>query len=151
MELNHIPPDQLYILHTSLGPKHEMFMIPTPSLHSQPPNRGVIIKKEKPDYTNFLFQDSQDPYEDFTQIPSPSPYELGSSSSPYPPFSSQPEHYPQPVPPSPLDIPLVKGQYYPWPCVPGCSHLERNFKKDKNHDCDPDETKSSSKDGTMSL
>ena len=58
MELNHIPPDQPQILHTSLRPKHEMFMIPTPSLHSQPPNRGIIIKEEKLDYTDFLFQDS---------------------------------------------------------------------------------------------
>ncbi|KAH9668365.1 hypothetical protein KPL70_021385 [Citrus sinensis] len=91
MELNHIPPDQPDILHTSLGLKHEMFIIPTPSLHSQPPNHGIIIKEEKPDYTDFLFQDSQDPYEDFTPVPSPSPYELGSSSSPYPPFSSQPD------------------------------------------------------------
>lgn len=79
-----------------------MFMIPTPSLHSQPPNRGIIIKEEKPDYTNLLFQDSQDPYEDFTLVPSPSPYEFpGSSSFPYPPFSSQLEHFPQPAPPSP--------------------------------------------------
>ncbi|KAH9801842.1 hypothetical protein KPL71_001175 [Citrus sinensis] len=98
MELNYIPPDQPEILHTSLGPKHEMFMIPTSSLHSQPPNRRLIIKEEKPDYIDFLFQDSQDPYEDFTPVPSPSPYDFpnfpGSSSSQYPPFSSQPEHFP---------------------------------------------------------
>ena len=36
--LNHIPLDQPNILHTSLGSEHEMFMIPSPSLHSQPPN-----------------------------------------------------------------------------------------------------------------
>ena len=86
-------------------------MIPTPSLHSQPTNREIIIKEEKPYYTDFLFQDSQDSYEDFTLLPSLSPYELGSSSSPYPPFSSQPdkpEHYPQPLPTSPPDIPLEK-------------------------------------------
>ena len=81
MELNHIPPDQPEILHTSLGPKYEMFMIPTPSLHSQPLNLGIIIKEEKPDYTDFLFQDSQDPYEDFTPVPSPSPYEFPRSFS----------------------------------------------------------------------
>jgi len=156
MELNHIPPDQPDILQSSLGPKHEMFMIPTPSLHSQPPNRGIIIKEEKPDYIDFLFQDSQDPYEDFTPVPSPSPYEFpGSSSSPYPPFSSQPnqpEHYHQPVPSSPQDIPLPKGQYCPWPCVPGCSHPKKIFKKDKDPDRDPDETNSSSsEDGSISL
>ncbi|KAK9232921.1 hypothetical protein WN943_023169 [Citrus x changshan-huyou] len=136
MKLNHIPPDQPEILHTSLGPKHEMFMILTSSLHSQPPNH------------------SQDPYEDFTPVPSPSPYKLGSSSSPYPPFSSQPnqpEHYPQLVPSSPQDIPLPKGQYCPWPCVPGCSHRERIFKKDKDPDRDPDESESSSEDGSISL
>lgn len=90
MELNHIPPDQPDIRHTSLGPKHEMFMIATPSLHSQPLSQGIIIKEEKPYYTDFLFQDSQDPYEDFTP---------GSSSSPYLPFSSQPDHFLQPAPP----------------------------------------------------
>ncbi|KAH9763309.1 hypothetical protein KPL70_001121 [Citrus sinensis] len=98
MELNYIPPDQPEILHTSLGPKHEMFIIPTSSLHSQPPKRRLIIKEEKSDYIDFLFQDSQDPYEDFTPVPSPSPYDFpnfpGSSSSQYPPFSSQPEHFP---------------------------------------------------------
>ena len=125
MELNHIPSDQPEILHTSLGTKHKMFMIPTLSLHSQPPNHGIIIKEEKPNYTDFLFKDSQDPYLDFTPVPSPSPYELGSSSFPYPPFSShpnKPEHYPQPLPSSPPDIPLAKGQYYLWPCAPRCSH-----------------------------
>ncbi|KAK9204779.1 hypothetical protein WN943_015043 [Citrus x changshan-huyou] len=147
MEVNHIPPDQLEILHTSLGPKHEMFMIPTSSLHSQPPNRGIIIKEEKPDYTDFLFQDSQDLYEDFTPVPSPSPYELyGSSSSPYPPFSTQPEHFPQPTPLSP------KARDCPWPCVPGCSYLEKIFKKDKDPDRDPDKTNSSSsEDASISL
>ncbi|KAH9792603.1 hypothetical protein KPL71_004191 [Citrus sinensis] len=147
MELNHIPPDQLDILHPSLGPKHEMFMIPTPSLHSQPPNRGIIIKEEKPNYTDFLFQDSQDPYEDFTPIPSPSPYELyGSSSSPYPPFSTQPEHYPQPTPLS------LKTRDCPWPCVPGCSHPEKIFKKDRDPDRDLNETdSSSSEDASISL
>ncbi|KAH9716953.1 hypothetical protein KPL71_021645 [Citrus sinensis] len=87
-----------------------------------------------------------DPYEDFTPVPSPSPYELGSSSSPYPPFSSQPdqpEHYSQLVPSSPQDIPLPKGQYCPWPCVPGCSHPERIFKKDKDPDQCPKNPKRS--------
>ncbi|KAK9192873.1 hypothetical protein WN944_003566 [Citrus x changshan-huyou] len=147
MELNHIPLDQSDILYTSLRPNHEMFMIPTPSLHSQPHNRGIIIKEEKPDYTNFLFQDSQDPYEDFTPVPSPSPYKFpGSSSSPYPPFSSQPDHFPQPAPPSP------KSQYCPWTCVPGCSHPEKIFKKNKDPNRDPDETgSSSSEDASISL
>ncbi|KAK9180786.1 hypothetical protein WN944_023921 [Citrus x changshan-huyou] len=146
MELNHIPPDQPEILHTSLGPKHEMFMIPTPSLHSQPPNRGIIIKEEKPDYIDFLFQDSQDPYEDFTPVPSPSPYDfLGSSSSQYPSFSTQPEHFPQQTPLS------QKARDCLWPCVPGCSHPERILKKDKDPDRDPDETESSYEDGTISL
>ena len=149
IELNHIPPDQAEILHTSLRPTHEMFMILTPSLHSQPPNRGLIIKEKKPDYTDFLFQDSQDPYEDFTPVPSPLPYDFpnfpGSSSSQYPPFSSQPEPFPQPAPLSP------RARDCPWPCVPGCSHLERIFKKDKDPNRDPDETESSSEDGTISL
>ncbi|KAH9668353.1 hypothetical protein KPL70_021379 [Citrus sinensis] len=108
----------------------------------------------RPHIAQELLHFPKNPYEDFTPVPSPSPYELGSSFSPYPPFSSQPnqpEHYPQPVPSSPQDIPLPKGKYCPWPCVPGCSHPERILKKDKDPDCDPDETESSSKDGTIAL
>ncbi|KAH9649328.1 hypothetical protein KPL70_025939 [Citrus sinensis] len=147
MELNHIPLDQPDILHTFLGPKLEMFMIPTPSLHSQPPNHGIIIKEEKPDHTDFLFQDSQDPYEDFTPVPSPSPYELyGSSSSPYPSFSTQLEHFPQPTPLSPNTRDCL------WPCVLGCSHPEKIFKKDKDPNRDPNKTdSSSSEDASISL
>ena len=123
-----------------------MFMIPTPSLHSQPPNHGIIIKEEKPDYTEFLFQDSQDSYEDFTLVPSPSLYDFpGSSSSQYLLFSTQPEHFPKQTPLSP------KAQDCPWPCVPGCSRPERILKKDKDPDRDPDETESSSEDGTIYL
>ncbi|KAK9195465.1 hypothetical protein WN943_003586 [Citrus x changshan-huyou] len=91
--------------------------------------------------------DSQDPYEDFTPVPSPSPYELyGSSSSPYLPFSTQPEHFPQATPLS------LKARDCLWPCVPGCSHLEKIFKKDKDPSRDPDETDSSaSEDASISL
>ena len=60
-------------------------------------------------------------------------------------------HFPQLVPSSPQDIPLPKGQYCPWPCVPGCSHPERILKKNKDPDRDPDETESSYEDGTISL
>ncbi|KAH9780622.1 hypothetical protein KPL71_008144 [Citrus sinensis] len=71
-QLNHQPPPLKDIFHTSLGPQHDLLMIPTPSVISKPKSTGIIIKEEKPDYTDFLFQDSQDPWEAFlTQPKSP--------------------------------------------------------------------------------
>ncbi|KAH9769414.1 hypothetical protein KPL71_011989 [Citrus sinensis] len=88
-QLNHQPPPLKDIFHTSLGPQHDLLMIPTPSAISKPKSTGIIIKEEKPDYTDFLFQDSQDPWEDFLplsqhlqQFPQPSMNEPGSSSQP---------------------------------------------------------------------
>ncbi|KAH9698014.1 hypothetical protein KPL71_023837 [Citrus sinensis] len=85
-QLNHQPPPLKDIFHTSLGPQHDLLMIPTPSAISKPKSTGIIIKEEKPDYTDFLFQD---PWEDFLplsqqlqQFPQPSMNELGSSSQP---------------------------------------------------------------------
>ncbi|KAH9697764.1 hypothetical protein KPL71_023747 [Citrus sinensis] len=91
-QLNHQPPPLKDISHTSLGPQHDLLMIPTPSAISKPKSIGIIIKEERPDYTDFLYQDSQDPWEDFLplsqhlhQFPQPTmdepgPSEPGSSS-----------------------------------------------------------------------
>ena len=46
---------ELYISHTSLGPQHDIIMIPTPSAISKPKSTGIIIKEEKPDFTDFLY------------------------------------------------------------------------------------------------
>ncbi|KAH9668412.1 hypothetical protein KPL70_021409 [Citrus sinensis] len=88
-QLNHQPPPLKDIFHTSLGPQHDLLMIPTPSAISKPKSTGIIIKEERPDYTDFLYQDSQDPWEDFLplsqhlkQFPQPSMNEPGSSSQP---------------------------------------------------------------------
>ncbi|KAH9716985.1 hypothetical protein KPL71_021660 [Citrus sinensis] len=61
-------------------------MIPTPSAISKPKSTGIIIKEEKPDYTDFLFQDSQDPWDAFLplsqhlhQFPQPTMDEPGPS------------------------------------------------------------------------
>ena len=67
-QLNHQPPPLKDIFHTSLGPQHDLVMIPTPSAISKPKSTGIIIKEEKPDYIDFLFQDSQDPWEDFLPL-----------------------------------------------------------------------------------
>ncbi|KAH9769474.1 hypothetical protein KPL71_012014 [Citrus sinensis] len=67
-QLNHQPPPLKDIFHTSLGPQHDLLMIPTPFAISKPKSTGIIIKEEKPDYTDFLFQDSQDPWEDFLPL-----------------------------------------------------------------------------------
>ncbi|KAH9769375.1 hypothetical protein KPL71_011975 [Citrus sinensis] len=67
-QLNHQPPPLKDIFHTSLGPQHDLLMIPTPSAISKPKSTGIIIKEEKPDYTDLLFQDSQDPWEDFLPL-----------------------------------------------------------------------------------
>ncbi|KAH9724644.1 hypothetical protein KPL70_007561 [Citrus sinensis] len=88
-QLNHQTPPHKDIFHTSLGPQHDLIMIPTPSVISKPKSTGIIIKEEKPDYTDFLYQDSQDPWEEFLplsqdlqQFPQPTMYEPGSSSQP---------------------------------------------------------------------
>ncbi|KAH9734792.1 hypothetical protein KPL71_017508 [Citrus sinensis] len=88
-QLNHQPPPLKDIFHTSLGPQHDLLMIPTPSAISKLQSTGIIIKEEKPDYIDFLFQDSQDPWEAFLplsqhlqQFPQPSMNEPGSSSQP---------------------------------------------------------------------
>ena len=43
-------------------------MIPTPSAISKPKSTGIIIKEEKPDYTDFLYLDAQDPWEAFLPL-----------------------------------------------------------------------------------
>ncbi|KAH9780730.1 hypothetical protein KPL71_008191 [Citrus sinensis] len=62
------PPPLEDISHTSLGPQHDLLMIPTPSAISKPKSTGIIIREEKPDYTDFLFQDSQDPWDAFLSL-----------------------------------------------------------------------------------
>ncbi|KAH9744177.1 hypothetical protein KPL70_003575 [Citrus sinensis] len=88
-QLNYQTPPHKDIFHTSLGPQHDLIMIPTPSAISKPKSIGIIIKEEKPDYTDFLYQDSQDPWEEFLplsqhlqQFPQPSMHEPRSSSQP---------------------------------------------------------------------
>ena len=54
--------------HTSLAPQHGIIMIPTPSSISKPKPIGIIIKEEKPDFIDFLFQDAQDPWTDFLPL-----------------------------------------------------------------------------------
>ena len=85
-QLNHQTPPHKDIVHTSLGPQHDLIMIPTPSTRSKPPSTGILIKEERPDYTDFLFQDSQDPWEEFLplskhlhQFPQPTMDEPGPS------------------------------------------------------------------------
>ncbi|KAH9780736.1 hypothetical protein KPL71_008195 [Citrus sinensis] len=67
-QLNHQTPPLKDISHTSLGPQHDLLMIPTPSAISKPKSTGIIIKEEKLDYTDFLFQDSQDPWDAFLPL-----------------------------------------------------------------------------------
>ncbi|KAH9649266.1 hypothetical protein KPL70_025920 [Citrus sinensis] len=85
-QLNHQTSPHKDIFHTSLGPQHDLIMIPT---ISKIKSTGIIIKEERPDYTDFLYQDSQDPWEEFLplnqhlqQFPQPTMYEPGSSSQP---------------------------------------------------------------------
>ena len=46
-QLNHQPPPLKDISHTSLGPQHDLLMIPTPSAISKPKSTGIIIKEEE--------------------------------------------------------------------------------------------------------
>ncbi|KAH9698107.1 hypothetical protein KPL71_023885 [Citrus sinensis] len=44
LSLNHVPPPPQDIISSSIGPRHEMFMVPNPSGSS----KGIIIKEERP-------------------------------------------------------------------------------------------------------
>ncbi|KAH9668449.1 hypothetical protein KPL70_021422 [Citrus sinensis] len=71
MELNNVPPPATKIHHTFIGPSHTLEIIPktqgcTPGSSSSP--QGIIVMEQRPDYTNVLFQDAQDPWEDFQSL-----------------------------------------------------------------------------------
>lgn len=68
LERNHVQPPSPDIQHTSLGLKHEILHISTHTTTNTPPVIGILIKEEKSDYIDVLFQDSQDPWEDFTSL-----------------------------------------------------------------------------------
>ncbi|KAH9685483.1 hypothetical protein KPL70_013980 [Citrus sinensis] len=169
-QLNHQPPPLKDISHTSLGPQHDLLMIPTPSAISKPKSTGIIIKEERPDYTDFLYQDSQDPWEDFLplsqhlhQFPQPTMDEPGPSepgpstqSSKRPAQSSKVDKATQTSPQyTPKCTPRAYNCPYP-PCRgPSCKHpkLSKTFFQKHPHsgDTDPDETESSSEDEYMNL
>ncbi|KAH9697796.1 hypothetical protein KPL71_023760 [Citrus sinensis] len=162
-QLNHQPPPLKDISHTSLGPQHDILMIPTPSAISKPKSTGIIIKEERPDYTDFLYQDSQDPWEDFLplsqhlhQFPQPTmdepgPSEPGSSSQPS--KADKATQTPSPKSqPSPSKPGYRRDCPYP-PCQgPNCKHpkLSKTFFPKSNHD-NPYETESSFEDDYMNL
>ncbi|KAH9792641.1 hypothetical protein KPL71_004209 [Citrus sinensis] len=169
-QLNHQPPPLKDISHTSLGPQHDLLMIPTPSAISKPKSTSIIIKEERPDYTDFLYQDSQDPWEDFLplsqhlhQFPQPTMDEPGPSD---PGPSTQPSK--RPAQPSKVDkatqtSPKYTPKYtprdyncpYPPCCGPSCKHpkLSKTFFQKHPHsgDTDPNEIESSSEDDYMNL
>ncbi|KAH9801875.1 hypothetical protein KPL71_001187 [Citrus sinensis] len=71
MELNNVPPPTTDIHHTSIRPSHTLEIIPktqgcTPGSSSSP--HGILVMEQRPDYTNVLFQDAQDPWEDFQSL-----------------------------------------------------------------------------------
>ncbi|KAH9792728.1 hypothetical protein KPL71_004250 [Citrus sinensis] len=71
MELNNVPPPAINIHHTFIGPSHTLEVIPktqgcTPGSSSSP--QGILVMEQRPDYTNVLFQDAQDPWEDFQSL-----------------------------------------------------------------------------------
>ncbi|KAH9716958.1 hypothetical protein KPL71_021647 [Citrus sinensis] len=169
-QLNHQPPLLKDISHTSLGPQHNLLMIPTPSAISKPKSTGIIIKEEKPDYTDFLFQDSQDPWDAFLplsqhlhQFPQPTMDEPG-PSEPGPSTQSskrpaQPSKVDKATQTSPKYTPKCTPRDYncPYPPCrgPSCKHpkLSKTFfpKHPHSGDTDPDETESSSEDDYMNL
>ncbi|KAH9716855.1 hypothetical protein KPL71_021598 [Citrus sinensis] len=168
-QLNHQPPPLKDISHTSLGPQHDLLMIPTPSAISKPKSTGIIIKEEKPDYTDFLFQDSQDPWDAFLplsqhlhQFPQPTMDEPG-PSAPGPSTQSskrpaQPSKVDKATQTSPKYTPKCTPRDYncPYPPCrgPSCKHpkLSKTFFQKHPHsgDTDPDETDSSSEDEGIS-
>ncbi|KAH9697730.1 hypothetical protein KPL71_023729 [Citrus sinensis] len=166
-QLNHQPPPLKDISHTSLGPQHDLLMIPTPSAISKPKSTSIIIKEEKPDYTDFLFQDSQDPWDAFLplsqhlhQFPQPTMDEPG-PSEPGPSTQSskrpaQPSKVDKATQTSPQYTPKCTPRDYncPYPPCrgPSCKHpkLSKTFFPKSNPD-NPYETESSSEDEYMNL
>ncbi|KAH9649366.1 hypothetical protein KPL70_025951 [Citrus sinensis] len=155
-QLNHQTPPHKDIFHTSLGPQHDLIMIPTPSAISKPKSTGIIIKEEKPDYTDFLYQDSQDPWEEFLplsqhlqQLPQPSMNEPGSSSQP----SKVDKATQMPSPKSsPSNPGCRKDSPYPPYRGPHCKHPKLSKTLFPPTSCDnPYETESSSEDDYMNL
>ena len=172
-QLNHQTPPHKDIVHTSLGPQHDLIMIPTPSARSKPPSTGILIKEERPDYTDFLFQDSQDPWEEFLplsqhlhQFPQPTMDEPGSSEPGPSTRPSKKSPRPSKVDKATQTSPKYTSQCTPRayhcpnpPCRgPSCQHPKRpklpsNFFRKPHHsgDTDPDATESSSEDDYMNL
>ncbi|KAH9792706.1 hypothetical protein KPL71_004238 [Citrus sinensis] len=158
------------LLDSRSGPQHDLLMIPTPSAISKPKSTGIIIKEERPDYTDLLYQDSQDPWEDFLplsqhlhQFPQPTMDEPGPSE---PGPSTQPSK--RPAQPSKVDKATQTSPKYTPKCTPrdyncpyppcrgpSCKHpkLSKTFFQKHPHsgDTDPDETESSSEDEYMNL
>ena len=71
MEPNNVPSPATDIHHTSIRPSHTLEIIPktqgcTPGSSSSP--QGILVMEQCPDYTNVLFQDAQDPWEDFQSL-----------------------------------------------------------------------------------
>ncbi|KAH9671208.1 hypothetical protein KPL70_017273 [Citrus sinensis] len=65
LSLNHVPPPPQDIISSSIGPRHDMFIVPNPSGSS----KGIIIKEERPDTPpQIYYQDSQDPEDDFLPL-----------------------------------------------------------------------------------
>ena len=92
LELKNVQPVPTNIHHTSIGPSHTLEILPgtqicTPGSSSNP--HGILVREQRPDYTNVLFQDAQDPWADFqslleTQETQYTVTEPGSSSTPAP-------------------------------------------------------------------
>lgn len=65
LSLNHVPLPPQDIISSSIGPRHEMFMVPNPSGSS----KCIIIKEERPNTPpQIYYQDSQDPEDDFLPL-----------------------------------------------------------------------------------
>ena len=69
MELNNVQPLATNIHHTSVRPSHTVEIIPktqacTPGSSPQ----GILVMEQRPDYTNVLFQYTQDPWKDFQSL-----------------------------------------------------------------------------------
>ncbi|KAK9192912.1 hypothetical protein WN944_003606 [Citrus x changshan-huyou] len=71
MELNNVQPPDTNIHHTSVGPSHILEIVPktrTCTSGSSSSPQGILVIEQRPDYTNVLFQDAQDSWEDFHSL-----------------------------------------------------------------------------------
>ncbi|KAH9734952.1 hypothetical protein KPL71_017573 [Citrus sinensis] len=71
IEVNNVQPPATNIHHTSVGPSHTLEIVSktqTCTHGSSSSPQGILVMEQCPNYTNVLFEDAQDPWENFQSL-----------------------------------------------------------------------------------